>query len=102
MSSFALVRELWQQHQTEPFPRGRANERVDVPDLVLIDGLVAGCVSAYLGRRRLRPRPLDAERRAGLLRCRDELLDVVPQLDGRPRQYFERVLQLADAVLTDP
>lgn len=87
------IRDLWEEFARTPFPAEGEFEFGDI-DLHLVDTFAAGCISTFVGARRL-----DQDRRNILRTCRDDLEQVLPQLSGDAKTYFEALTRLSNAVL---
>ncbi|GGT24799.1 hypothetical protein GCM10010286_57760 [Streptomyces toxytricini] len=87
---------LWQEHRQEPFPDSLRQVTFDGTDVWLLEWGVAGS----LVRRLDHGRPLDAEDRALLQSCIDELDRVIPEMsEPAGAHYCRRLLRLAALVL---
>jgi hypothetical protein len=90
-----MADRLWQQHIQAPFPpscRGRAIEGIE---LITLDADAAGCLQTYFATGRA----LTTGHVAILGRCYHDLGVVQRQLTGEARTYFQRLEQIAGAVL---
>ena len=85
---------LWGQHKQAPFPVAASGAEVEGINLVLLDADTSGCVSYFLGCRRL-----DKKRCTILQNCEKELRTIAPKLRPQIKPYFERLSLLAAAVL---
>ncbi len=94
------VAALWLLHQHATFPASCLAVEVSGLPLVKLDARMGACLTASL-RTDGAPRPLPAERREELARCRDlaERAAREAGLDPEGRAYFERLVALADEVL---
>ncbi len=89
-----MVESLWREHEAAPFPLASRGREVAGQDLVLLDSSTAGCVSTFLARGEL-----DTKRLAVLGLCYHGLGQVVVELEGEERVYFDRLERLAGLVL---
>jgi hypothetical protein len=89
-----LLKQLWHEHQTAPFPKASRGREVAGHDLIALDYTAAGCVSTFINRA-----TLDTWRLAVLGLCYHGLGLVVAQLEGEERAYFIRLERLAGLVL---
>ena len=87
------IRDLWEEFAHTPFPAEGEYEFGDI-ELHLVDTYAAGCISTFVGARRL-----DHDRRVVLRKCRDDLESVLPQMSGEIRTYFDTLTRLSNAVL---
>jgi hypothetical protein len=91
---------LWRLHQSTAFPADLLGRSTLGVPLVTIDAAAGAALTASLGREGI-PRPLSLSRRAALEaelpRIESALAD--PGLPGEGRAYFERLRELAGAVL---
>jgi hypothetical protein len=78
-----------------PFPADARGAEVQGIDLVLLDSLVAGCVSSIVDAAA----PCDPDKWSKLAGLAEQLRSVSAQLDGESRQYFAQLSNLADAAL---
>ena len=85
---------LWKGHVESRFPAGLRGEEVDGIDLVMLDADIAGCVQSFVRRRQLDQPRLDI-----LSKCHAEVTAISPKLSSEARLYFERLGQMAAAVL---
>jgi hypothetical protein len=86
---------LWAAHLQQPFPSGARGAEVQGIDLVLLDSLLAGCVTSLLDPTG----PLDYAKAALLADLRQQLRDIAPQLEGETGRHFARLGEVADATL---
>jgi hypothetical protein len=91
------IRELWDLHMTNRFPRGLGGEMIDGIDLVLLDSDTAGCVLTFIQN----DGKLDVWRTAILGLCYRDLTVVTGQLSDEGKERFSRLETLANLVLKD-
>jgi hypothetical protein len=91
------IEQLWNEHNQTRFPAACRARDIDGVDFVLLDADIAGCVQTFLKRKRT----LDPWRMAVLGICYRNARYVLPHLEPEPRAYFERLEQLAGAVLDE-
>jgi hypothetical protein len=90
----ASLNDLWIEHMSLPYPRGRTPEEsgaVDPMDLVELDTFLAGYLS-----RLAKGSALDPDERTNLDRLRSELRIIVSQLSGATHRYFASLLAVAE------
>jgi hypothetical protein len=90
------IARLWQEHCSEPFPRGLAGIRINDIELVLLDSGISGCVSTFLGNGTLEPWKI-----ALLGLAFKDLFVVLPAINKIGSIYFRLLGRLADLVLTE-
>lgn len=90
----ALIEELWEEHQSAPFPKSYRAKDVNGIDFVMLDADVAGCVDSFLGRGNL-----NLFQTALLGLCYRDLTYVIPILNEEGRDYYWRLERLAELVL---
>ena len=89
------IETLWNEHLSEPFPEGEANnDDAAQIDLHELDTFIAGCVSSFVGGGNL-----DTGRTAVLGLCYRDALVAQSVLTGEERKYSKRLEQLAELVL---
>ena len=89
------VAELWRAHAQAPFPGRLRGADVSGVCMVLVDANVAGCVNTWLLHRG----GIDDRRWNVLAACEQELLRVIPELDGDEASYYQRLLDMTVLVL---
>lgn len=87
------IQNLWEEFARTAFPAEGEYEFGDI-ELHELDTVAAGCISTFVAAHRL-----DHDRRNILHKCRDDLEEVLPQLSGETRTYFETLTRLSNAVL---
>jgi hypothetical protein len=85
----------WRDFQANPFPQECVGHEIQGIDLVALDTFTSGCISAYIEHNG----ELDAQRRAVLQTCIQELQTATVQLQGAARAYFGQLLGLAARVI---
>lgn len=91
----AAVTALFEAHTKAAFPNRWRGADVAGFDVVMLDADLAGCVSGWLSGRGL----LDDRGWDVLAGCEQRLARVLPELDPRSREYFQRLLDMAALVL---
>ena len=89
-----LIRELWDEHMSTPFPEAYSGKDVSGIDMVMLDADVAGCVDTFLDRGNL-----NLFQTAILGLCYRDLNDVIPALNEEGKAYYSRLERLAELVL---
>ena len=92
--------QLFKEHQLANFPEAYRGIEVKGIHLVMLDADTAGCIDAFYGKSG-KGKALDRKRHEILSRCRTELKIVIGELQGYPREYFQRLLVICDAVLLE-
>lgn len=88
---------LWVEVRASSFPDECLGREIDGIDLMSLQTYACGCVSLYVGNAC----QLD-ERNARMLKTTCEQLQlVVPQLEGAPRVFFERLRQVTQQVVVE-
>lgn len=88
---YELLTSLWQVHQSVEWPVvGSPHEG----ELMTLDTVIAGCVTYFFEER-----SLDAQRIEILKDSLNDLDVLLPELEGEPHGYFERVQQLGQLLL---
>jgi hypothetical protein len=90
------AKQLWRKHLEAPFPTRCYDEVVLGVDLVQIDAFVAGCAMSVIEEGRAME-PGHAEI---MDQCRAGLATALRSLEGEEKEYFTRVDQLAEFVLS--
>ena len=90
-----MIEQLWQEHYATEFPKGYGGEEIKDIDLTLLDSEAAGCILTFLQNGR----KLDLCRTAILGLCYRDLAIVLQELDGKARDYFQRLETLSRFVL---
>jgi hypothetical protein len=85
------LKDLWDEHGRDPFPRGCGGKEIFGVDLVMIDADLAG-----LAEHVVRGIALSTEQRRILGKIREELKFVVPNVPIHARAYFSRLATIAD------
>ena len=96
MSSITKVRKLWKEHLAIPFPEECGTE-VSGIDLMTLDTISAGCISTFLDGK---GNP-DLQRTSIPGICYRDLTFVTGRFDGKGKEYFSRLEQLAGLVLRE-
>ena len=91
--------QLWQEHLQASFPDGYRGAEIKGIELVMLDSFTAGCIDSYYTKSG-NSRPLDPKNHQILADCAKDLKVVVPELQGYPKQYFERLLTISEAILS--
>lgn len=91
------VKALWAAHQRTPFPSAARGTEVNGVDLVLLDSLVAGCVSSLLDANAVP----DITKLALLRDLFPQVEGVLPSLVGESRVYFSQLAQVVVETLSD-
>ena len=89
-----LIKELWQEHQDTPFPKGLQGKDLNGIDFVMLDADIAGCVGVFLERE-----TLDVWRTAVLGLCYRNCEYIIPILNEAGTEYFWRLGRMAELVL---
>jgi hypothetical protein len=84
---------LWGRHQQEALPEVPALSK---GELWVLDEVIGGCISYYLDAGRT----LDMQRLDMLRDCRADLDRLLPGLEGPALEYFRRLGNLAELVLS--
>jgi hypothetical protein len=90
-----MIEQLWQEHNSKPFPEGQGGREVEGIDLALLDGAIAGCISTFLERGG----ELDLWRTAVLGLCYHDVAVVRKHLRGDARDHFVRLESISKLVL---
>ena len=90
------VKQLWRKHLEAPFPTRCYDEVVLGVDLVRIDALVAGCAMSVIEEGRT----IEPGHAEIMEQCRAGLATALRSLEGEEKDYFTRVDQLAEFVLS--
>lgn len=94
----AAVTELWEEHMQAAFPgRLRGADMAGV-EMVMLDAGVAGCVSTWLRNGG----NIDDQRWDYLATCEQQLIRVIPELNGHEVAYYQRLLDMTILVLDWP
>jgi hypothetical protein len=89
---------LWQHWQQMHYPRhGFPEDEATRADLIALDGRSGTALGRYF-RRSAGERASDAEARASLEQCRDDLDRLTGGLRGDAERYFERLQQLIELI----
>lgn len=88
---------LWVEVRASAFPESCLGRELDGIDLMSLQTYATGCVSLYVGNAC----SLDAKRAKMLKTTLEQLNQVVPQLDGEARVYFDKLRQLTAQVVVE-
>ncbi|HEY0700322.1 MAG TPA: hypothetical protein VGD43_21265 [Micromonospora sp.] len=91
----AAVAALYEAHRNAPFPSRWRGADVAGFDMVLLDSYPSGCISVWLAQVGV----LDDWRRNILAEYERHLLRALPELDDYGREYYQRLLDMAQLIL---
>ncbi|GAB3852834.1 hypothetical protein GCM10027610_081790 [Dactylosporangium cerinum] len=91
----AAVAALYEAHRKAPFPSRWRGADVAGFDMVMMDSFPSGCISVWLARAG----DLDDWRWNILAEYEQRLLRVIPDLDDDGREYYQRLLDMAELIL---
>ena len=89
------LQQLWNAHESAPFPSEIAGEEIEGEDLVSLDTFTAGCISNYLENQG----DLDEATTNALTNCFNGLSLVLPHLSGEAKQYYSRLHEMSRSVI---
>ncbi|MFG3604295.1 hypothetical protein [Micromonospora chersina] len=91
----AAVAALYEAHRNAPFPSRWRGADVAGFDMIMLDSYPSGCISVWLAQVGV----LDNWRWNILAEYEQQLLRVVPELNDYGREYYQRLLDMAELVL---
>jgi hypothetical protein len=91
----AAVAALYEAHRNAPFPSRWRGADVAGFDMIVLDSYPSGCISVWLAQGGV----LDDWRWNILAEYEQRLLRVLPELDDNGREYYQRLLDMAELVL---
>jgi hypothetical protein len=92
-----VLRDLWSEFEALPFP-DRLPRDLDPPlDLEALATTAIECIQSYMWTG-----VLDPEANGALRACAQALANVRPQLRGDTAQYFGKLAEMVENVLTRP
>jgi hypothetical protein len=91
----ATVEALYEAHQNAPYPSRWRGADVAGFDMNVLDSYSSGGISVWLARAGI----LDNRRLTILTECKQRLLRVIPELDDYGREYYRRLLDMAELIL---
>lgn len=91
----AAVAALYEVHRNAHFPSRWRGADVAGFDMVMLDAFPVGCISVWLAHAGV----LDDRRWNILAEYEQQLLRVIPELDEYGREFYQRLLDMAQLVL---
>lgn len=92
------ITELWVEHSQARFPEDLGGKDVNGVCVTSIDSYAAGCISSYVGRE---GKSIDLERYQVLQKCKCDLEEVLPHLDGQALEYFDRLREMCAIIVSE-
>ncbi|RCU50571.1 hypothetical protein DU002_09130 [Corallincola holothuriorum] len=92
------ITELWLDHSQSRFPKGYGGNDVNGVSVTSVDTYATGCIGSYIGHER---KSIDLERYQVLQKCKSELEEVLPYVDGEAFIYFGRLHEMCSAIITE-
>jgi len=80
---------------TLPFPADCRGKEVEGVDLVMIDSVIVGCISTFIGENG----NLDQQRLKTLKGSRNDLTAIIPKLSADAKEYYVMLQEMTDLVL---
>jgi len=93
-----MLMELWSEHSVARFPKGYGGTDVNGICVSSLDTYATGCISTYVGKN---SGHLDVERFLILQKCQKELALILPDVDKKAYEYFNRLHQLCLLVIDE-
>ena len=90
--------ELWIEHSQAKFPKGFGGVDVNGVCVTSLDTYAAGCISSYMKYER---KSIDLERFQVLQKCKSQLEEVLPHIDGEALDYFSRLHDICSLIVDE-
>jgi hypothetical protein len=92
--------DLFKKHKETEFPEGYAGEEIKGIDLVLLDSDASGCMDSFYGSSGTIKKPAP-EKILILVKCRDDLQIIIPELSGKALEYFQNLEKIVSIVISE-
>ncbi len=92
------ITELCIEHSQAKFPEGYGGQDVNGVCVTSVDTYASGCISSYMKHER---KSIDLERYQVLQKCKSELEEVLPFLDGEAFEYFGRLHEMCSIIVEE-
>jgi hypothetical protein len=96
MADVNELKVMWEEWQSIPFPSDYSGKDVEGICVTSLDTYAAGCVHTFIFHRS----SFDPWRLSVLEKCKGELEIVLKKLDGGAKDYFGKLLELSEKVLS--